>query len=133
MKEISPDLITRIVTTYHEPTGSIRAVAWQFSVAKSTVQKYVNSDATTARSMNDLAQKGRRTGVLATYHQWLKQMFADNPHGTLHEHCEKLKRGTSLVVSLSTMSRILDRIDRQQRKTKRSKPTRKTVPNNMQK
>jgi transposase len=133
MKEISPDLKARIVAAYHEPTSSIRSVARQFNVAKNTVQKYVKSAATTDRSMDNPAQKRGRTGVLDAYHKQLKQILTDSPNGTLRERCAELEKRTGVVVSVSTMSRILDRIDRQQRKTKRSKPIRKNVPKNMQK
>jgi transposase len=107
MKAYSVDFRERIVEIYITEQLSIRQVAKRFAVAKSFVQNLLKR----LRETGDILPKphggGRRPKLTAEQRQLVARLVECNRDATLAELCEQLQTETSISISRSTMSRVL--------------------------
>jgi transposase len=111
MGPYSIDLRQRIVDAYRNREGSIRELAERFGVAPNTVQNYL----TQVRATGDLAPwphgGGMPRKIDEAGEQELVAALEEKSHQTLAELVDRMKHRRHVHVSLSTMSRTLERME----------------------
>jgi transposase len=107
MKPYSIDFREKIIEVYCTESLSIRQVARRFAVAKSFVQKLLKQ----LRETGDLHPKphggGRRPKLHAEQLNLVATLVESDNDATLSELCDRLQAETSMAISRSTMSRVL--------------------------
>jgi transposase len=107
MKAYSLDLRQKIVEAYHKGDISQRKLARQFGVATSFVQKLLKQ----ARETGSLAPKVRTqqtpTKLNGSQLEVLRQLAEKNNDATLEELRQLLHERTQVLISVSTMDRML--------------------------
>ena len=101
----SSDIRQKIVQVYLQGNTSIRAVAKQFVVSTSTVQRYLNQ----YRQTGDLIPQKpgtNRKSVLSEHEADALAVVADHPDWTLWQYCEYLTEKLGVNVSTSMMDRF---------------------------
>jgi transposase len=111
MKAYSLDFRQKIVDTYFNEPISQRQVAKRFGVALSFVEKLLKQ----LRDTNDLAPRPHGGGPKPKLNEnqlaLLKALVEADNDATLEELCEQLKSKTTIVISRSTMGRMLQKLD----------------------
>ena len=106
-KAYSLDLRQKIVEAYYKDDISQRKLARQFGVATSFVQKLLKQ----ARETGNLAPKVRisqtPTKLNAEQLEVLRQLVDEDNDATLRELCHRLHERTRVLISISTMDRML--------------------------
>lgn len=106
-KAYSLDLRQKIVEAYYKGDISQRKLARQFGVATSFVQKLLKQ----ARETGNLAPKKRisqtPTKLNTEQLEVLGQLVDENNDATLKELCQRLHEHTQVLISISTMDRML--------------------------
>lgn len=118
MKPYSEDLREKIVAAYDRGEGTVDEIAAQFSVNRSTVQRYRDL----ARSTGSVAPKphggGPARSMTPQASELLLRLLAERNDRTDREYAEALKQKTGLRVSRRTINREWQRL-RITRKKKR--------------
>jgi transposase len=111
MKAYSLDLRQKIVDAYARGNLSQRQLAQQFQVTLSFVEKLLKQQ----RKTGSIAPKCRTTQTPtkldAEQLEVLRQLVEDNNDATLVELCGLLEQKTGVLVSRSTMDRMLRRLN----------------------
>jgi transposase len=127
MKPYSIDFREKIIEVYCTESLSIRQVAKRFAVAKSFVQKLLKQ----LRETGDLHPKphggGRRPKLHAEQLNLVATLVESDNDATLSELCDRLQAETSMAISRSTMSRVLQTLQLT-RKKKHCTRARRLVP-----
>lgn len=111
MKPYSVDLRQKIIDVYQEGNVSQRQLARQFRVALSFIQKLIKQYKETGNIAPKVRTKQTPTKLTDEQLQLLKQLVAENPEATLQELREKLAAIAGVTISISTVHRMLRRID----------------------
>ncbi len=111
MKPYSVDLRQKIIDVYKEGNVSQRQLARQFRVALSFIQKLIKQYKETGNIAPKVRTKQTPTKLTDEQLQFLKELVAENPEATLQELRQKLAATTGVTISLSTVHRMLRRID----------------------
>jgi transposase len=119
MTSLSVDLRERIVKTYEEGQTSIRKVAEQFKVSKTTVQNLLKLKRETGQIRPKPASGGKPSQLIGKEAQAIA-MVEEYPDYTLSEYCEVWLERTGINIRESTMCCFL-----QQLKLTRKKKTRR--------
>lgn len=106
MPALSMDLRERIVKTYEQGDTSIRKVAQQFQVSKTTVQNLLLLKRQTGQIVPKPASGGKPSQLIGTEEQAIA-MVAEFPDYTLTEYCELWLDRTGICTGPSTMCRFL--------------------------
>lgn len=105
----SVDLRTRIVAL--AVTGiSSQAVADQFSVNVSTVQRYLQKQCLGTLQLTPISP-GRPPLLTAVHETQLLKQVETHPHATLVEHARMLESATGLKVSFKSVDRAFARLN----------------------
>jgi transposase len=127
MKAYSVDFRQKIVDTYFQELISQRQVASRFSVALSFVEKLLKQ----LRETGDIAPKphggGPKPKLNADQLFLVRALVEADNDATLEELCKRLKDQTTIVISRSTMGRVLQQLDLT-RKKKTLHATEKDTP-----
>ena len=111
MGPYSIDLRQRIVDAYQNREGSVRELAERFHVAPNTVQNYL----TLVHATGDVAPCPHGGGMPRKIddagEQELVALLEEKSHQTLAELVEGMVRRRHVHVSVSTMSRTLERME----------------------
>ena len=111
MGPYSIDLRQRIVDAYQNREGSVRELAERFQVAPNTVQNYL----TLVRATGEVAPcphgGGMPRKIDEAGEQELVALLEEKSHQTLAELVEGMERRRHVHVSVSTMSRTLERME----------------------
>jgi len=111
MKAYSLDLRQKIIDAYQNKEGSYRQLAKRFKVSLSFVQTIVRRYQDTG-SCNALPHGGGKQPLLNQKRlEILTQLVAENNDATLAELCELLTSKTQILLSVSTMGRILQKLN----------------------
>jgi transposase len=108
MKAYSQDLRERIVQEV-EQGGTQESTADLFHISVSTVKRYLRQ----WREKGHLRPKsipGRPPTKRAPLQAKLQAQLESQPDATLHEHCQKWEASSGVKVSISTMSRAIQRL-----------------------
>lgn len=120
MKPYSVDLRQKIIDVYNEGNISQRQLARQFRVALSFIQKLVKQ----YKEMGNVAPKVRRqqTSIKLTDEQLelLRNLVEENQQATLQELKTELAFRTGVTISISTVHRMLRRLNISRQKQKKS-------------
>lgn len=119
MKAYSIDLRQKIIETYKNKEGSIRRVAERFKVSLSFVQKLLKQHQQMG-SLAPLPHGGGTPPKLTSYILEIEKFLEEKNDATLPELCQKLKEGTGISVSTSTMCRFLHKVRFTRKKTFRA-------------
>lgn len=111
MKPYSVDLRQKIIDVYAEGNVSQRQLARQFRVALSFIQKLIKQYKETGNISPKVRTKQTPTKLNDEQLQVLKELVAENPEATLQELREKLAAIAGVTISISTVHRMLRRID----------------------
>ncbi len=111
MKPYSVDLRQKIIDVYQEGNVSQRQLARQFRVALSFIQKLIKQYKETGNIAPQVRTKQTPTKLTDEQLQFFKELVAENPEATLQELRQKLAATTGVTISLSTVHRMLRRID----------------------
>jgi transposase len=111
MKPYSVDLRQKIIDVYKEGNVSQRQLARQFRVALSFIQKLIKQYKETGNIAPKVRTKQTPTKLTDEQLQVLKELVAENPEATLQELREKLAAIAGVTISISTVHRMLRRID----------------------
>jgi transposase len=112
MAAYSIDLRQKIVQAYERRSGSQRALADVFGVSLSFIEKVLRR----YRSTGALGPKpyagGQKPRVDVAGQALVRQMVHAEPDATLEELCARLADITGIRVSLATMCRLVQRLQR---------------------
>ncbi len=111
MKPYSVDLRQKIIDVYKQGNVSQRQLARQFRVALSFIQKLIKQYKETGNIAPKVRTKQTPTKLTDEQLQFLKELVAENPEATLQDLRQKLAATTGVTISLSTVHRMLRRID----------------------
>ena len=111
MKPYSVDLRQKIIDVYKEGNVSQRQLARQFRVALSFIQKLIKQYKETGNIAPKVRTKQTPTKLSDEQLQVLKELVAENPEATLQELRQKLAAIAGVTISISTVHRMLRRID----------------------
>ncbi len=111
MKPYSVDLRQKIIDVYQEGNISQRQLARQFRVALSFIQKLIKQYKETGNIAPKVRTKQTPTKLTDEQLQVLKELVAENPEATLQELRQKLAAIAGVTISISTVHRMLRRID----------------------
>ena len=111
MKPYSVDLRQKIIDVYAEGNVSQRQLARQFRVALSFIQKLIKQYKETGNIAPKVRRKQTPTKLTDEQLQVLKKLVAETPEATLQELKEKLAAIAGVTISISTVHRMLRRID----------------------
>ena len=121
MKAYSQDLRERILQTVDEGKTQAEAASL-FKVSEASVKRYVRQ----RREKGHVQPKpipGRPPTKRAPLEANLQPLLSNQPDATLQEHCDAWKAVSGVKVSISTMSRAIDRL-KWTRKKKHWQPAR---------
>jgi transposase len=122
MTALSTDLRERIIKTYEQGQTSIRKVAKQFQVSKTTVQNLLKLKRETGQIQSKPASGGKRSQLTGKEAQAIA-MVEEYPDYTLSEYCELWLERTDINIRESTMCCFLQDL-RLTRKKKRRETAR---------
>ncbi|KOR35410.1 MULTISPECIES: helix-turn-helix domain-containing protein [Planktothricoides] len=111
MKPYSVDLRQKIIDIYAEGNVSQRQLARQFRVALSFIQKLIKQYKETGNIAPKVRRKQTPTKLTDEQLQVLKKLVAETPEATLQELKEKLAAIAGVTISISTVHRMLRRLD----------------------
>lgn len=111
MKPYSVDLRQKIIDVYKEGNVSQRQLARQFRVALSFIQKLIKQYKETGNIAPKVRTTQTPTKLTDDQLQVLKELVAENPEATLQELRQKLAAIAGVTISISTVHRMLRRID----------------------
>ena len=117
MGALSLDLPKRILKSYETGTTSIRKLAVQFQVSKTTVHALIKLK----RATGEIAPKpsgGGKPSALVGNDAEAMAMVAEHPDYTLSEYCELWLERTGMDIAQSTMCRFLQRLHLTRKKNK---------------
>lgn len=103
------DLRERIIGTYERGNTSIRKVAEQFHVSKTTVHDLITLKRTTGQLIPKPPSGGKPSRLIGTETQAIA-MVGEHPDYTLSEYCELWLERTGIDMSESTMCTFLKRL-----------------------
>ncbi len=106
MPPLSMDLRERIIQAYEQGNTSIRKVAQQFRVSKTTVQNRLNLQRTTGQLAPKPPSGGKPSRLMGTEAQAIA-MVKEHPDCTLSEYCELWIERTGIEMRESTMCTFL--------------------------
>lgn len=109
MSALSMDIRERIVKTYERGQTSIRKVAEQFQVSKTTVQNLLKLKRETGKVCPKVPSGGKPSQLIGKEEQAIA-MVEEYPDYTLSEYCELWLERTGMGVTESTMCRFLQRL-----------------------
>jgi transposase len=112
------DMRERIVKTYEEGQTSIRKVAEQFQVSKTTVQNLLNLKRETGQVFPKAPSGGKPSQLMGKEEQAIA-MVEQYPDYTLSEYCELWLEITGVAVAESTMCRFLQKLKLTRKKNKK--------------
>jgi transposase len=107
----SIDLRQRIVDAYQNREGSVRELAERFAVAPNTVQNYLTRVRTTGNLAPSPHGGGMPRKIDQAGEQELVALLEEKSHQTLAELVERMEHRRHVHVSVSTMSRTLERME----------------------
>jgi transposase len=127
MAAYSIDLRQKLLDAYERQLGSQRTLAHTFGVSLAFVEQVRRQHRTTGTMAPKPHGGGQRPRLDEATHVVLRQRVRDNPDRTLHELCTRLAAEMDRGVSVSTMRRLLQRLDwpRQKRRSTRRSVTRR--------
>lgn len=117
MPALSMDLRERIVNTYERGQTSIREVAKQFKVSKTTVSNLLKLKRETGQIKPKPASGGKPSQLLGKESMAIA-MVEEYPDYTLSEYCELWFERTGIGIGESQMCRFLQRL----KLTRKKKP-----------
>ncbi|WP_223343217.1 transposase [Synechocystis sp. PCC 7339] len=109
-----------MVKTYEGGQTSIRKVAKQFQVSKTTVQDLLKLKRETGQVCPKAPSGGKPSQLMGREEQGIA-MVAEHPDYTLSEYCELWLERTGIKISESTMCRFLQTLRLTRKKTKRNR------------
>ena len=121
MVALSMDLRERIVSTYEQGQTSIRKVAEQFHISKTTVHNLLKLKQETGQIKPKPASGGKPSQLMGKEAQAIT-MVGEYPDYTLSEYCELWLERTGINIRESTMCRFLQAL-----KLTRKKKLKETV------
>jgi transposase len=101
----------KIIDVYKEGNVSQRQLARQFRVALSFIQKLIKQYKETGNIAPKVRTKQTPTKLTDEQLQLLKELVAKTPEATLQELREKLAAIAGVTISISTVHRMLRRIN----------------------
>lgn len=109
MPSLSMDLRQRIIETYEGGNTSIRKVAQQFKVSKTTVNNLIQLKRTTGQIAPKPPNGGKPSRLLGKESEAI-DMVEKYPDYTLSEYCELWRESTAIDLVPSTMCTFLKRL-----------------------
>jgi transposase len=106
MPSLSLDLRTRIIDTYERGDTSIRKVAEQFHVSKTTVNNLIQLKRTTGQLAPKPPSGGKASRLVGKSAEAIA-MVEKHPDYTLSEYCELWREITDIDMAPSTMCSFL--------------------------
>ncbi len=111
MKAYSVDLRQKIIDVYNEGNLSQRQLAKQFHVAKSFVQKLLKQYRETGNIAPLKRKKQTPTKLNLTQLKVLEELVKNNNDATLEELRDQFIATTGIIISRSTVDRMLHRFN----------------------
>lgn len=123
MPSLSLDLRKRIIETYEKGNTSIRKVAQQFQVSKTTVNNLIQLKRATGEIAPKPPNGGKPSRLLGKEAEAI-DMVEQHPDYTLLEYCELWRERTDIDIAPSTMCSFLKTL----KLTRKKKQNETTVP-----
>lgn len=111
MKPYSIDLRQKIIDVYNQGNISQRQLARQFRVALSFIQKLVKQYKETGSVAPKMRRQQTPTKLTDEHLEILRNLVAENQQATLQELKTELALRTGVTVSISTVHRMLRRLN----------------------
>jgi putative transposase len=111
MRPHSADLRQRIVTLYEQGEGSIRQLAKRFQVSQDSVRLLVKQYRATGSIAPQPFGGGPQPTLQGTHHEVLRELVEVDNEATLTQLTERLGERTGVLVSGSTRSRTLRKLN----------------------